>query len=162
LVIGYLPDVLRQFVDSQTWASVNCLTLHRAASRQHIGRPLPLIIWATCVKSQVVNLILAGLGQRRNSHIQAAAGSRQDVGRSAFLLAAVGYCACGGYAGVISHYFLLLGGGALRLTEYAIATACFTGLPAATSAFTFLRKASGDFDLTKGIIYPSWPSWPIL
>jgi hypothetical protein len=27
-----------------------------------------------------------------------------------------------------------------------------TGLPALTSALTFLRKASGDFDLTNGIL----------
>jgi hypothetical protein len=121
-----------------------------------------MVVRRTSVELQIVNLVLTGLGQCANRHIQAAAGSRQDVGLGVLLTAAVRYCACGSYAGVISHYFLLLGGGALRLTEYAIATACFTGLPAATSAFTFLRKASGDFDLTKGITYPSWPSWPIL
>ena len=54
---------------------------------------------------------------------------------------------------------------AARLTEYAIATACFTGLPADTSALTFLRNASGDFDLTSGITWPFWQvwqSWPTL
>jgi hypothetical protein len=40
---------------------------------------------------------------------------------------------------------------AARLTEYAIATACFTGLPADTSALTFLRNASFEGDLTSGI-----------
>jgi hypothetical protein len=110
-----------------------------------------VIVRAASVDLQIVNLILTGLGQRPDGHIQTAAGSRQDVGRGVILTAAVGYRTSGGYAGVI-HYFLPLGGGALRLTEYAIATACFTGLPAATSAFTFLRKASGVLDLTSGMI----------
>jgi hypothetical protein len=37
-----------------------------------------------------------------------------------------------------------------------------TGLPALTSALMFLRNASGDLDLTSGIIYLSLPSWPNL
>ena len=156
LVIGHLPDVLRQFVDGQARAGVDRLPLHRAPSRQHISRPLPVIVRAASVELQVVNLILAGLRQRPNGHIQAAAGSRQDIGRGVLLTAAVGYRTSGGYAGVISHYFLPFG--AARLTAYAIATACFTGLPAATSAFTFLRKASGVLDLTSAIISSSL-SW---
>jgi hypothetical protein len=51
-------------------------------------------------------------------------------------------------------HFLLFGAGAARLTEYAIATACLTGLPLLTSAATFLRNAAGDFDLTSGILRP--------
>ena len=50
LVIGDLPDVLRQFVDCQARAGVDCLALHRAASRQHISRPLPVIVWAASVE----------------------------------------------------------------------------------------------------------------
>lgn len=40
---------------------------------------------------------------------------------------------------------------ALRLTEYAIATACFCGLPAAISAFTFWLNAFFDGDFSRGI-----------
>jgi hypothetical protein len=40
---------------------------------------------------------------------------------------------------------------AARFTEYAIATACLTGLPALTSALMFLRMAFLDDDLTNGI-----------
>jgi len=58
----------------------------------------------------------------------------------------------------IGRHFLLLGAGfdgvASRFTAYAIATACLTGFPAATSALTLARKALGDDDLTSGIIYP--------
>ena len=64
LVIGNLPDVLRQFVDCEARAGVDCLPLHRAASRQHIGGPLPVIVWASGVELQIVYLILAGLRQR--------------------------------------------------------------------------------------------------
>jgi len=42
---------------------------------------------------------------------------------------------------------------AARLVAYAMATACLTGLPAATSALMFLRKASLLEDLTRGIVY---------
>jgi hypothetical protein len=45
--------------------------------------------------------------------------------------------------------------GAARLTAYAIATACLTGLPDFTSALTFSRNAFSDFYLTNGIIYLS-------
>ena len=41
----------------------------------------------------------------------------------------------------------------MRCVLYAIATACFTGFPAFTSADTFLRKADFEADLTKGMIY---------
>ena len=63
---------------------------------------------------------------------------------------------------VVRHYLLFFLPAAARFTEYAIATACFTGLPAATSALMLLRKALEDFDLTSGIIYLFWPSWPTL
>ena len=53
-------------------------------------------------------------------------------------------------------HFLLFGAGfwASRLTEYAMATACLTGLPDATSAFTFARNAFLLGDLTSGIYAP--------
>ena len=41
---------------------------------------------------------------------------------------------------------------ASRLVAYAIATACLTGLPAATSALTFLLNAPLLVDLISGII----------
>jgi hypothetical protein len=40
---------------------------------------------------------------------------------------------------------------AARFVEYAMATACFGGLPALISAATFLRKAFLLVDLTNGI-----------
>jgi hypothetical protein len=43
---------------------------------------------------------------------------------------------------------------AARLVEYAIATACLSGLPALTSVATFFLKAFSDLDLTRGIITP--------
>ena len=43
-VVGHLTNVLRQLVDGQAWPCVDRLTLHRAASRQHIRRPLPMIV----------------------------------------------------------------------------------------------------------------------
>jgi hypothetical protein len=59
-------------------------------------------------------------------------------------------------------HFLLFGAGfwASRLTEYAMATACLTGLPDATSAFTFARNAFLLGDLTSGITSPFWLVWP--
>ena len=74
LVISHLPNVLRQFVNCQAWPSVDGLTLHRTTGRQHIGRPLPVVVRASGVELQVVNLILAGFRQRRYCHVQAAAG----------------------------------------------------------------------------------------
>ena len=41
---------------------------------------------------------------------------------------------------------------ASRLTLYAIATACFTGLPAFTSALMFLRNAALLVDLLSGMV----------
>ena len=52
------------------------------------------------------------------------------------------------------HFFLPFFA-ASRLTEYAIATACFGGLPAAISALMFLRMAFLDADLTSGITFSS-------
>jgi len=40
---------------------------------------------------------------------------------------------------------------ASRFSEYAIATACFTGLPALTSVAMFFLNASGLVDLINGI-----------
>jgi hypothetical protein len=56
----------------------------------------------------------------------------------------------------LESHFLLFGAGfwASRLTEYAMATACFTGFPALTSAFTFARNAFLLGDLTSGIYAP--------
>jgi len=44
---------------------------------------------------------------------------------------------------------------ASRFSEYAIATACFTGLPAATSVLMFFLNASGLVDLISGMINSS-------
>jgi hypothetical protein len=41
---------------------------------------------------------------------------------------------------------------AALLVEYAIATACFGGLPAAISFLTFLANADFDVDLINGMI----------
>ena len=41
---------------------------------------------------------------------------------------------------------------AARFTEYAMATACLTGFPAATSALMLDRKAFGLVDLTSGMV----------
>ena len=76
LVVGHLTNVLRQLVDRQARACVDRLTLHRASSRQHIGGPLPVVVGTACVELEVVNLVLAGLRQRRHRHVQPAAGSR--------------------------------------------------------------------------------------
>jgi hypothetical protein len=45
LIVGNLMYVLRQLVNRQAWPRVNRLTLHRTTGRQHIGWPLPLVIW---------------------------------------------------------------------------------------------------------------------
>ena len=45
LVVGNLTNVLRQLVDGKTGPSVDRLSLHRATSRQHVSRPLPMIVW---------------------------------------------------------------------------------------------------------------------
>jgi hypothetical protein len=50
---------------------------------------------------------------------------------------------------------------ALRWVEYAMATACFTGFPLATSVLMFCRKAALLEDLTRGMITSlSWQSLP--
>ena len=54
LLVRYLTDVLWQFVDCQTWARVDCLTLHCAASSQYVRRPLPLVVGRACHKAQIV------------------------------------------------------------------------------------------------------------
>jgi len=50
------------------------------------------------------------------------------------------------------HFFLDVDLAASRLTLYAMATACLTGLPALTSAFTLSLKALGLVDFFKGMI----------
>jgi hypothetical protein len=54
-----------------------------------------------------------------------------------------------------SIYFIFFAGlAAARLVAYAMATACFTGLPLLTSARMFCLNAFSDFDLTSGILLP--------
>jgi len=54
-----------------------------------------------------------------------------------------------------SIYFIFFAGlAAARLVAYAVATACFTGLPLLTSARMFCLNAFSDFDLTSGILLP--------
>jgi len=45
LFIRYQSHMLRQLVNRQAWPSVDRLPLHRASGRQHVGWPLPSIIW---------------------------------------------------------------------------------------------------------------------
>lgn len=54
---------------------------------------------------------------------------------------------------MIFHYLcpILCGLPDLRLTEYAMATACFTGLPALTSALMLALKAFCDLPLVNGM-----------
>ena len=61
LVVGDLPDVLRQFVDRQTWPGVDSLSLHGASSSQNIRRPLVVVVRAACVEFQVVDLVFTRL-----------------------------------------------------------------------------------------------------
>ncbi len=44
LIVRDLPNVLRELVDREAWPSVDRLTLHGTASRQHFLRPLPAVI----------------------------------------------------------------------------------------------------------------------
>jgi hypothetical protein len=48
------------------------------------------------------------------------------------------------------HFFFF---SASRLTEYAMATACFTGLPALISALTFSLNAGLDADFFSGMLF---------
>jgi hypothetical protein len=59
LFICYQPNMLWQLVNRQAWPRVDRLALHRASGRQHVGRPLPSIIWRACHKSQVVQFIFS-------------------------------------------------------------------------------------------------------
>ena len=54
LVVGDLVNVLRQLVNRQAWPRIDGLPLHRAASRQDISGPLPLVVRATGCKAQIV------------------------------------------------------------------------------------------------------------
>ena len=70
LVVCHLTHVLRQFVDRQRRARVDRLTLHRATGGQHVRRPLPVVVWRTGIKAQVVHFIFAALSQRRHGQVQ--------------------------------------------------------------------------------------------
>ena len=54
LVIGDLSYMLRQLVDGQCWARIDRLTLHCTTGRQHVSRPLPMVIGRSGIKSEVV------------------------------------------------------------------------------------------------------------
>ena len=54
LLVRHLADVLRQLVDRQARASIDRLALHRAARRQNVGGPLPLVVWAASHEAQIV------------------------------------------------------------------------------------------------------------
>ena len=54
LFICYEPDMLWQLVNRQAWTCVDRLALHRASGRQHVGRPLPCVIWTASHKAQVI------------------------------------------------------------------------------------------------------------
>ena len=59
LLVGDLMDVLRQLVDRQARPRVDRLALHRPASCQHVGRPLPVVVGRSCVEPQVIKLVFA-------------------------------------------------------------------------------------------------------
>ena len=54
LVVGDLLDVLGQLVNRQAWPGVDRLPLDAASRRQHICRPLPLVVGTACGEAQVV------------------------------------------------------------------------------------------------------------
>ena len=67
LLVRDLPDVLRQLVDRQTRPRVDRLALHRPPRRQHVSRPLPLVVRRPGHEPQIVKFILArvGIGRQR-------------------------------------------------------------------------------------------------
>ena len=119
LVVGDLQDVLRQLVDGQARSGVDRLALDATAGRQHVSRPLPLVIWAGSAEAQVVQLILTGIRIRGDRHRQACAHRCQHVAVVAVGLgAARRYCASFVNPRVlIGHYLPFFLPAASRLTE---------------------------------------------
>ena len=164
LLVRHLTDVLRQLVDGQARSRVDGLALHRATGRQHVLRPLPLVVRRTRHEPQIVQLVLARLRVRANGLLQPVTHQRHRVAVVALVRAAARRhlaCATNSCRVLVDccHYFFLTAAGlalfASRLTLYAMATACFTGLPAATSALMFLRNACFDVDFTRGMVSTS-------
>ena len=54
LIVGDLSDVLGEFVDGEAGAGVDGLTLHCTTGGEYVGWPLPLVVWAGSVESQVI------------------------------------------------------------------------------------------------------------
>ena len=79
LVVRDLLDVLRQLVDGKARARVDRLPLHRAARRQYVGGPLPLIVRRPGGEPQVVQFILAGFAVRGNRNPHATASCFEQV-----------------------------------------------------------------------------------
>ena len=50
LIVGNLSDVLGEFVDGEAGSCVDGLTLDGATGGEHVGRPLPLVVWTSCVE----------------------------------------------------------------------------------------------------------------
>ena len=109
LLVGHLMDVLRQLVDRQARPGVDGLTLHRATGRQHVSRPLPVVVGRAGVEPQVVKLVLTRLRQRRNRHVEAGSGRREHL-RVALVLgrAALADRPSGGDSCVVHDYLILL------------------------------------------------------
>ena len=87
LLVCHLMDVLWQLVNGQARACVDRLALHRAASSQHVGWPLPLVVGRACVEPQIVQLIFTTFRVCVNRHSQASAHCRQHVSGVFFLTA---------------------------------------------------------------------------
>jgi hypothetical protein len=54
LIVCNLSDVLGEFVNGEAGTGVDGLTLDGASGLKHVGWPLPRIVWASGVKSQVI------------------------------------------------------------------------------------------------------------
>jgi hypothetical protein len=61
LIVGNLSDVLGEFVDGEAGAGVDGLTLDGATGGEYVGWPLPLVVWASGVETQVIQFILSTL-----------------------------------------------------------------------------------------------------
>ena len=103
LVVRHLAHVLRQLVNSQAWPSVDRLTLHCASGRQHIRRPLPVVVRATSVELQIVDLVLTRLRQRPDSHVEPSPSGCQYAG-VVFGRSAHSNCCGGDDACYVSHF----------------------------------------------------------
>ena len=73
-VVSDLAHMLGQLVNRQRRPCVDRLTLHSAASGQYICWPLPLVVWATGVKLQIVGFVFTRLGKRGNRHVKSSSG----------------------------------------------------------------------------------------